>query len=64
MGRFSSASSDLAAASSIMPAGEWACLEVDFEIDSYYRTITAASNVIPKGLIAHEALGWPHGSVD
>jgi hypothetical protein len=57
MGRFSSASSDLAAASSIMPAGEWACLEVDFEIDSYYRTITAASNVIPKRLIAHEALG-------
>jgi hypothetical protein len=39
--------------------GEWACLKVDLEIDSYYRTITAASNVIPKGLIAHEALGMP-----
>jgi len=23
-----------------------------------YRTITARSNVSPKGLIAHEALGW------
>jgi len=28
-------------------------------VRAVYRTITALSNVIAKGLIAHEALGWP-----
>ena len=28
------------------------------QVRAVYRTITALSNVIAKGLIAHEALGW------
>jgi len=43
--------------------GEWACLEVDFEIDSHYSTTTALSNVILIRIIALRPLGYfqfPH----